>query len=78
VIDDFGRRHRVYKELPSDEDLSYLTYDPEILELMVWDKIMFDRPAYRNPDEFQDYDRNVQMQGAIWEHIMRYAGLFAD
>lgn len=77
-VDDYGRSRRVYNELPNDEEIASLSYAKEILEIAVWDKVMFDRPTYRNPDEFTDYDRNWQYQCAVWEHVMRYAGLFSD
>ena len=46
--------------------------------MAVWDKIMYDRPAYRSPEHFLDYDPSYQAQCAIQEHIMRYAGIIPD
>lgn len=77
-VDEMGHSRRIYKELPDDSEIDALTYDPELLELAVWDRVTFDRPTYLNPDAFLDYNRDYQYQASVWEHIMRFAGIIGD
>lgn len=77
-VDEYGRHKRVYKELPEDDDIDRITYDPEILEMAVWDKVLHDRPTALPPDTFLEYNQDWQTQVAIFEHIMRYAGIISD
>jgi hypothetical protein len=77
-IDEYGRSKRVYDNLPTDEELDALTYDPELLEALVWDKVIHGREAYRNADELINYNPDLQYQCSIYEHAMRYSGIISD
>lgn len=73
-----GVEKRIYKEFPTDEEIKALTYATELRELAVYDRRLFNRPAYLPPELLQDYDPNWQRQCSTTEHAILWGETHSD